>query len=97
MRAYDETKPEKGIQMKLKSLGANRTVLSLGEGTDFETAVLFSYETPVAARTQAGNFRSSRKYSATTTRHVNAWVGENAKESPPEFFEQLANTIRRSA
>ena len=70
-----------------------------------ETLVLVSYETPVAARVfslAAKNdgcalARTSKKWSATTTRHINKWLREEfsetapkrAKEVPQEFFDNL--------
>ena len=63
------------MQMKLKPIGANQTELSIENGM----LVLFSYETPVAAfDAKTGRaFRTTAKWSPTTTRHVNKWIGEN--------------------
>lgn len=58
--------------MRLRKLGTNRTQLTLDNGTE----VLFSYETPVAAYIhKRGYVRTSTKYSQTTTRHINVWLG----------------------
>lgn len=59
--------------MKLKQLGANRTLLEF----DNDTQVLVSYETPIAARIDVNgvwNFiKTSTKYSKTTSKHINQW------------------------
>jgi hypothetical protein len=58
--------------MKLKVIGSNQTVVSYPDGVD----VLFSYNTPVAVFVPgSGYLRSSTKYSVTTSKHVNSWVG----------------------
>ena len=77
------------------------TEISLEDGT----LVLVSYETPVAARLfslAAENdgcalARTSKKWSATTTRHINKWLRDTfsdtapkrAMEMPQEFFDNL--------
>ena len=68
--------------MKLRKAGHNMTELSLADGTD----VLFSYETPVAAFVpERGYIRTETHYSATTTRHINKWLGGHAAdESVPQ-------------
>jgi len=37
--------------------------------------VLYSYETPVAGFDSAGAFRTDTKYSVTTSRHINKYLG----------------------
>ena len=60
--------------MKLKSLGANKTLLSLPNGSQ----VFISYETPVAARLESGSYvRTSYNHSRTTQRHITQWLGKN--------------------
>jgi len=53
--------------------------------------VLFSYETPVAAYTPTqGYVRTSKKWSVTTSRHINKWLdGVTAEERPQEFLDSL--------
>ena len=72
--------------MKLNNLGNNQAELSINSvGT-----VLFSYNTPVAARTPEGIFKTSKKWSNTTSKHINAWLnGARAEEKPQEFFDNL--------
>ena len=73
--------------MKLKSIASNMTELHFSS-----YVVLFSYETPVAAYVAGeGYYRTSAKYSATTTRHINKWLdGVKAEEKTQEFFDALA-------
>ena len=72
--------------MKLKPIGSNMTTLTLNDGTE----ILFSYETPVAGYLsvealdnhpfpqEVGNgcmfFRTAKKWSSTTTRHINKYL-----------------------
>lgn len=61
--------------MIVQPIGSNQTEVSLADGT----CVLFSYQTPVAAPGSPGKgwIRSAKKWSATTTKHVNAWLRKN--------------------
>lgn len=63
--------------MKIKSLGNNKTELTLANGT----TVFFSYQTPVAANLATGGFiRTNKKWSVTTSKHITQWLGgANAK------------------
>jgi len=72
--------------MKLKQLGSNQTELDMGD-----VQVFFSYETPVAARTDTGELvRTSTKYSVTTTKHINKWLnGCEAAEVPQAVINDL--------
>ena len=73
----------KDIQMFLKSIGNNQTQIDYEDGT----SVLFSYSTPVAALTDDGYYVTAKKWSVTTSRHINKWVdGAAYKEQPQEFF-----------
>lgn len=56
--------------MKLKPIKSNMTELTVGN-----TAVLFSYQTPVAGYDDQGAFRTDQHYSVTTTRHINYYLG----------------------
>lgn len=60
--------------MKVQPIGANQTEVSLADGTE----ILFSYGTPVAALVPGkGWIRTAQKWSATTSKHVNAWLRAN--------------------
>ena len=60
--------------MKVQQVGSNQTEVTLADGT----CVLFSYDQPVAAIVPGkGWMRTAFKWSATTTKHVNAWLRKN--------------------
>lgn len=74
--------------MKLTQIGSNQSEVTTNDGT----RVLFSYSTPVAATMPDGNqYKTSTKYSSTTTRHINANGYRNAEEKPQAFFDSLTN------
>tara|TARA_X000001388_G_scaffold3197_1_gene2285 strand:+ start:615 stop:839 length:225 start_codon:yes stop_codon:yes gene_type:complete len=56
--------------MKIKNIGSNMTELNLNG-----ISVLFSYETPVAGWDNEGAFRTDEKFSATTSKHINKYLG----------------------
>ena len=57
--------------MKLVPHGSNQNVLIFENGIK----VLFSYQTPVAAfHPIKGWLRTSKKYSVTTSKHINKWL-----------------------
>ena len=63
--------------MKIKNVGSNMTEVEL-DGC----ILLYSYETPVAGKNTDGwycgnaMFKTDRKWSSTTTRHINKWFRE---------------------
>ena len=72
--------------MQLRPIASNMTQLDLNNGYQ----VLFSYQTPVACLSDNGYYRTSNKWSVTTSRHINKWLdGVLAKEQPQEFFDSL--------
>jgi len=74
--------------MKLKPIASNQTELTVGEHT-----VLFSYETPVAAWTPDGAIRTSKKWSVTTSRHINQWLrGAQAREVDQSVLDNLVQS-----
>lgn len=86
--------------MKLRQLGSNQTELTatkMVKGiTDYpaELTVLFSYETPVACHVEGvGYFRTEKKWSVTTSLHINKWIdangGSEAEQKPQTFFDSL--------
>lgn len=76
--------------MKISNVGSNMTELSTNSGA----VILFSYSTPVAALLPSGQYiKTDKKYSATTTRHVNKWlqgVSANVETRSAEFISNLA-------
>lgn len=80
--------------MELRPIKANMNVVSIKEGLD----VLFSYKTPVAAVIDGCAYRTSHKWSVTTTRHINKWfaMGDitSSDERPQEFFDSLLAEVK---
>lgn len=71
--------------MNLNPIAANMTELEADGMT-----ILFSYKTPVAAIVDGVRYRTSYKWSPTTTRHINKWLdGGYAQEKPQDFFDGL--------
>ena len=75
--------------MKLSQIGSNQTEITTARGN----RVLYSYETPVAAWTEQGAFRTSTKYSVTTSKHINAYLGgkDVGKEDDQDWLDGLVN------
>ena len=76
--------------MRLKQVTITSTEVELANGT----CVLFSYQTPVAALVPGkGWIRSAQKWSATTSKHVNAWLrancGGTVQDVPQWELDQL--------
>lgn len=64
--------------MRLNPSGSNQTVVSTDNGAE----VLFSYRTPVAAFIPGrGYVRTKTRYSVTTSKHINQWLGGNANRA----------------
>lgn len=67
---------------------------------DGGTKVLFSYKTPVAVFIVGqGVIKTSKKWSATTTRHVNTWINDYSRyvtvqEKPQEYFDNLIAGVK---
>lgn len=71
--------------MKLKNIGSNMTEVETSNG-DF---VLVSYSTPVAVRTAEGAYKTDKKWSVTTSRHITKWGGKDWPTKPQEYFDGL--------
>jgi hypothetical protein len=76
--------------MKLNQIGANQTTVTIGK----EKVIFYSYNTPVACfigdGSTVGYFRTSKKWSVTTSKHINKWLdGIRAEEKEQEFFDNL--------
>ena len=74
--------------MKLTPIAANQTQLNLNDGTE----VFFSYRTPVAAYLPTqGYIRTAKKWSVTTSRHINKWLKgiTEVTEVPQEMLTEL--------
>lgn len=80
--------------MKLKSLGANKTEIEFSHAGSERVRVLFSYQTPVAASILKADgthfYRTSERYSNTTTRHIKSWLPfDDADEVSQGFLNGL--------
>lgn len=81
--------------MNLTPIKANMTEIKIGK-----LVVLFSYKTPVACvyyTTEHGleYFQTEKKWSRTTSRHINTWLnGNGAKYKPQEFFDNLLAEVK---
>ena len=75
--------------MKITPIKSNMTQLDLSDGT----RVLFSYSTPVACfEPRLGYLRTAKKWSQTTTRHINHWLdGVEATQAEQVFFDNLVH------
>ena len=75
--------------MILRQIGSNQTELSLNNGN----SIFFSYETPVAGfDAEDGFFKTETYYSKTTSRHINAYLGDvKASEVPDQYIVDLVN------
>ena len=70
--------------MNLNTIQNNMAQLTLKDGTQ----VLFSYQTPVASWTDGQFYKTDKKWSNTTTRHINKWA-HCAVNKPQEYFDNL--------
>lgn len=77
--------------MKLNPIASNMTELTLLDGTK----VLFSYKTPVAAQVNGTYVRTAKKWSMTTSKHINKWLdGVKAEEAEQPFFDTLISSYK---
>lgn len=74
--------------MKLRQIKSNVTELTLDN-----TTIMFSYETPVAGYDDHGAFRTDRKYSVTTSRQINQYLGgkDIGRTVTQDYINQLVN------
>jgi len=72
--------------MELKKLGNNETQVNQNG-----YLVLYSYHTPVAIHHLASGqeWRTSKKWSATTSKHINKWVSDKAIAVTQETLEAI--------
>ena len=82
--------------MNLNPIKANMTELSMENVT-----ILFSYNTPVAVMIDEGLgfvfYRTAKRWSNTTSRHINQWLGTYGKvasEKPQEYFDNLIAVVK---
>jgi len=85
--------------MNLKPIKQNMTEVNVGT-----KSILFSYKTPVACfdySEGAGHgvyYKTSKKWSRTTTRHINQWIPDSGEvsiqEKDQEWFDNLLNEVK---
>ncbi len=83
--------------MNLTPIKANMTELNI-----LNMKILFSYKTPVCAMVYNGDayqfFQTETKWSATTTRHIRAWLRSygdpGAQYKPQEYFDNLLSEVK---
>jgi hypothetical protein len=79
------------MQLTVQPLASNMTLLQTESAL-----VLFSYATPVAVydKRKHDYFKTAKKWSKTTTRHINKWLdGVQAQEMPQEFFDEYLGSV----
>lgn len=82
--------------MQLTPIKANMTEVILKSGQK----ILFSYKTPVALYEPRGQHYivTSKHWSATTTRHINAWIAplntKTAMQESQEWFDGLLDKLQ---
>lgn len=75
--------------MRLKQIGSNMTRITLADGTE----LLYSYETPVAGWDAQGAFKTTEKFSVTTTKHIKKYLEsayDRCREESQAFIEGIA-------
>ena len=75
--------------MKLNPIKSNMNEMILNKNI----TVLFSYKTPVAGWDEKGAFRTDKKYSKTTTKHINEYLGgkDIGRVVSQEYIESLTD------
>lgn len=82
--------------MNLKPIASNMTELSLADGTQ----ILFSYQTPVAMLQDNKFYKTDKKWSVTTSKHIGKWANtfwnvplSQWENKPQEYFDNLVKGV----
>ena len=78
--------------MRLTPIKSNMTEVTIGDKT-----ILFSYGTPVAYCSWDGYYKTNRKWSNTTSKHINQWLNSYGatKEDAREINQsELDNLVK---
>ena len=67
--------------MKLNPVGSNMNEIEV-DGK----SILFSYKTPVAGYDDQGAFRTDEKFSVTTSKHINKYLGKGVGRTVPQTY-----------
>ena len=74
--------------MKINLIASNMTELICNDGA----VVLFSYSTPVACKLNGNYYKTSKKWSMITSKHINKWLdGVIAGSAEQSFFDNLVS------
>jgi hypothetical protein len=97
LSVYDLTKGDK--TMNLKPLAANKTEMTFTKEDGSTYRVLFSYQTPVAyIRTWPDGGmvirKTNKRWSNTTTRHINSWIPTNHLAIDQSEFDNLLKGVK---
>jgi len=78
-------------RLKLNPIGANRTELTYRNENGEDISILFSYKTPVAGYDEHGAFRTDEKFSSTTSKHINKYLGgkDVGRTIPQAYIEGM--------
>lgn len=82
--------------MNIKNIGSNQTEVTING-----MIILYSYSTPVAVYAsninelgiQRGHYKSSKKHSKTTSKHINQWFCGEYIEKDQFWFDMLVQGI----
>ena len=78
--------------MNLNPIRQNMNEVEIGNKT-----ILFSYKTPVAYHDEFGNYKTRKRWSVTTSRHINQWLRSynidpvTTEEVDQEILDNLLN------
>ena len=78
-------------KLRLKQIGSNKTELTYRNDNGEDISILFSYETPVAGYDDHGAFRTDEKFSVTTSKHINKYLGgkDVGRTIPQAYIERM--------
>lgn len=79
------------MTLSVKPVASNMTLVDTARHI-----VLFSYSTPVASydKTTLDFYKTAKKWSKTTSRHINKWLdGVQAIEQPQDYFDNLLGSV----
>ena len=78
-------------RLRLKQIGSNKTELTYRNENGEDISILYSYETPVAGYCEQGAFRTDEKFSVTTSKQINKYLGgkDVGRVVPQAWIESL--------
>ena len=78
-------------KLRLKQIGSNNSELTYRNENGEDISILYSYETPVAGYCEQGAFRTDEKFSVTTSKQINKYLGgkDVGRVVPQAWIESL--------